>query len=399
VGRPRPARVTAPQHRIERFFAAGLVDSLGLALGWAVFNLEALDSGLSTVAFYNTAMVVGIVLSAPATARLSAQLTGRQLLRGAAYVEGALRALTFVALLHGASPLLIAAGIVVMHIAAWSGYAAMRAEIATVSRRQVALTMFVMGIAAAEAVGTALGALIPADGSHRVVTMTIVVVAYVGSLGPTVAVAAKGRVRPVPRRHGRRDLSLESPLLVGGLVTMFLGSGPTLLAIALAAEFHGRSVVAASAVAFTVGSLFAPALTRALDRRRIRPTISWPMLGFGMIAGWMLAPVSIAGLAVAQFLSGISITSFEGVMDAQVASRSTHVTADLARAASVRWIGSAFSVMVLPVLVPSVGIEKMAAVAGVLFLSRWAAALVVRRRRAGVGGMLGVLHGPVPLPD
>ena len=40
-----------------------------------------------------------------------------------------------------------------------------------------------------------------------------------------------------------------------------------------------------------------------------------------MVIGWVLAPAHVAGLLVAQFLSGLSLTAFEGVMDARVASR------------------------------------------------------------------------------
>ena len=36
---------------------------------------------------------------------------------------------------------------------------------------------------------------------------------------------------------------------------MLLGSGPTLLSVALATELHGRTAVAGAALAFSVGAL------------------------------------------------------------------------------------------------------------------------------------------------
>jgi hypothetical protein len=57
--------------------------------------------------------------------------------------------------------------------------------------------------------------------------------------------------------RGARPGPLAGLQVSGGLV-MLLGSGPTLLAVGLAAELHGTRWVAGSALAFALGSLLAP---------------------------------------------------------------------------------------------------------------------------------------------
>ncbi|HKQ01262.1 MAG TPA: hypothetical protein VJ735_13110, partial [Actinomycetes bacterium] len=89
--------------RLRRLIATALVDSFGLSLGWTVFSLQITRShGLAGLGLCNAAMLVGVALSAPAAARLSARLHGRELLRVTCVTEAALRIGTFALLLAGA---------------------------------------------------------------------------------------------------------------------------------------------------------------------------------------------------------------------------------------------------------------------------------------------------------
>ncbi len=109
-------------------------------------------------------MLVGIALSAPATAFLSARLDGRRLLRRTAVVEAALRVAMFLLLLGGAPIGLIAGVVLLTNVVAWTGYAGMRAEVAAVDSRASAMTRYAVCIAAIEAVGVATAALLPVGG-------------------------------------------------------------------------------------------------------------------------------------------------------------------------------------------------------------------------------------------
>ena len=90
---------------------------------------------------------------------------------------------------------------------------------------------------------------------------------------------------------------------------MLLGSGPTLLAVGLAAELHGTRWVAGSALAFAAGSLLAPLSVARLERRALPPAVAWPALGVGMVVGWAFAPWRPAALLAAQFLSGVCMSA------------------------------------------------------------------------------------------
>jgi len=162
-------------------------------------------------------------------------------------------------------------------------------------------------------------------------------------------------------------------LLVGAGV-MLLASGPTLLSVGLAAELHGRRAVALAAVAFTVGSMLAPALGGLLDRRRVPAGVAWPLLGAGMVAGWVFAPGSLAALAVAQLLSGASLTAFEGSMDAAAGPSAGR----LAWAGAARGLGGAAGTAALPGLlaVAPIGALGLAVTA---VLGAAAAATLLRR--------------------
>jgi hypothetical protein len=95
------------------------------------------------------------------------------------------------------------------------------------------------------------------------------------------------------------------------------------------------------------------------------------------VVGWVLAPAHVAGLLVAQFLSGLSLTAFEGVMDARVAGRAEPgtVTTALAWSAAARALGSALAVKAVPMVVAAAAVTSVAGLtAGVLVLAALAAA-------------------------
>jgi hypothetical protein len=138
---------------------------------------------------------------------------------------------------------------------------------------------------------------------------------------------------------------------------MMTASAPTLLAVALAAELHGRAAVGLSAAAFTVGSLLAPALAGLVERTRRNELAVWLLLATGMIAGWTMAAQSLGWLCVAQVSSGLCMTSLEGLLDTRASRERPHaVTAALARATAARAVGSSAGTVLLPILVASAGL-------------------------------------------
>lgn len=367
--------------RLRELMVAGLVDSFGLSLGWTLFTLLAVHfGGLADAALYNAAMLIGLVLSAPLTTWVANRWPGRLLVRGAAVLEALLRVGTMVGLLLGWAAPLVAVGVLVMYLVAWVGYAGMRAEVAAVDGRDRAMTGYALSIAAVEAGGAGIAALLPfgPSGLPSGPLLTAVVVAYAACLLPTFVSATRARVpsartvADVPRL-GRLPWRL---LGFGGLV-MVLGSGPTLLSVALATELHGRTAVAGAALAFSVGALASPVAVDLVTRLRLPATVAWPLWGAGMVVGWVLAPAHVAGLLVAQFLSGLSLTAFEGVMDARVAGRTEPgtVTTALAWSAAARALGSALAVKAVPMVVAAAAVTSVAGLtAGVLVLAALAAA-------------------------
>jgi hypothetical protein len=365
--------------RLRRLIATALVDSFGLSLGWTVFSLQVVRvHGLAGLGLCNAAMLVGVALSAPAAARLSGRLDGRALLRVTAATEAALRIGTFLLLLAGAPLPAVAAAVAASNVVAWTGYAGMRAEVAAADPRGVAMTWYMVAVAAIEAAGTATAALLPTgpDGLVSGGLLIAVVAAYGACLTPTWLVAGGAmvtRAAPLPRGGGLRGLLRGGRLLpagppngllaFGGMV-MLLGSGPTLLAVGLAAELHGTRWVAGSALAFAAGSLLAPLLVGRLERRVLPPAIAWPALGIGMVGGWAFAAWHPAALLAAQLLSGMCMSALEGDMDARVATRAASprgATAGLATAAALRAFGSAAAVAVAPRVVAEAGIGWLGA--------------------------------------
>jgi hypothetical protein len=373
--------------RLRGFLAAGLVDSFAFAFGWTVFVLLVVQSeGLRAAALYNGALLVGVALSAPVTERLSAVLDGRSLIRATAVLEGALRVGIFVALLQHAPIALIAVGVVLMSVAGWSGFAAMRAEAASSGGRAVALTWYAVGIGTIEAAGTACGALLLTGSSHVLAgtRLDVVIALYAASLAPTLLVARYAlRPRTTVRRSVLEPVRRLARPLTGGFGVMLVGSGLTLLAVPLAATLYGPMAVAGSAAAFAAGALLAPFSAGALARGRIHDAVLWPVLGAVMTAAWFAAPVFLAGLLVAQFLSGYGLTAFEGAMDARVAGAGEGgaITSNLAYASASRALGSSAAVTVTPLLVAASAIGRVGTAETVVLVGAAGVALLARHGR------------------
>lgn len=364
--------------RLRELLISGIVDSFGIAVGWTVVLLIATArGGLAEAALYNAAMLGGVVLSAPVTGRLSQRLDGRTLLRYAAGAEVLLRFAVLGGLVAGAPPAPIALAIVVMHIAAWAGFAGMRAEVNAVDTSTRSMTRYAVSIAGVEAAGTALAALLPSgpDGYPTGWLLDAVFVIYLGSLLPTVLTARRARVSAgqpshVRFRHSRRQpFRLPAPRLLGaGFAVMLLAAGPALLAIPVTEELHGDTWVAGAAVAFSLGCLLSTTAIGWIGRLRLPVVLRWSLWGLGMLAGWILAPTFAPMVLVAQFLAGLSQTAFEGDMDAKVAAGAEpdSVTRDLAYSASVRALGGAIAVRALPMLVAASAIGAIASAASLI---------------------------------
>jgi len=283
----------------------------------------------------------------------------------------------------------------------------MRAEVAAADPRGVAMTWYMVTVAAVEAAGTATAALLP-TGPGSLVSgglLIAVIACYGGALLPTWLVAAGARVpraRPAARTGPRPTLPVlgRAPVLASGGLVMLLGSGPTLLAVGLAAELHGTRWVAGSALAFAVGSLLAPVLVARLERLALPPPIAWPALGVGMAAGWTFAAWHPLALLAAQLLSGMCMSALEGDMDARVAAGNASprgVTAGLATAAALRAFGSATAVALAPRVIAEAGIGWLGAAlaTGLATLALGPAGAALDQVSGGSGRRRG--RGPRPL--
>jgi hypothetical protein len=261
----------------------------------------------------------------------------------------------------------LAACVVVMNVTAWTGYAAMRAEVAAAAPGPKALTLYGTGVAAVEALGAAGAALLPVSILHRPSAASVsIVIVYALALVPTVLVAGGSTIEPVRAVRRLGTEARPSPALVAGVLLMAVASAPTLLAVPLAAQLHGRSSVAAATIAFTVGSLTAPYLAGLVHRRTANGPLAWILCATGMVALWPLAPMSIAVLCAAQVLSGLFMTTLEGLLDATTAAQARgSVTGALARGTAGRAFGSAAGTAALPFGLVAVGVS---AVTGTLAL-------------------------------
>jgi hypothetical protein len=166
-------------------------------------------------------------------------------------------------------------------------------------------------------------------------------------------------------------------LIAGGGI-MLTAAGPVLLAVPVTEELHGSRWVAGAAVAFCLGTLLSTTAIGLIAKLKLPAVLRWTMWGLGMLVGWIFAPTYAPMVLAAQFLAGLSQTAFEGDMDARVAEEAprTAVTRDLAYSASVRALGGAVAVRLLPMLVAAPAIGTVASGAGlalgVTALTLWA---------------------------
>jgi hypothetical protein len=385
--------------RLREVLLSGAVDSFGNALGWTVVLLiGTARGGLGEASLYSAAMLGGVVLSAPVTGWLSRRLTGRWLLRGTATIEGLLRLVVLGGLVAGLPAPLVAIAIGLMNVAAWTGYAGMRAEVSAVDSSTRSMTRYAVGIAGVEAAGTAVAALLPktAAGYPTGFLLVAVFLAYVGSMIPTMATARRARIAPLPGAPGNRlpgpgipttavvrrahsGVRLPSGrLLVAGGGIMLVAAGPILLAVPVTEELHGSAWVAGAAIAFSLGTLLSTWAVDLVARLKLPAVLRWTMWGLGMLVGWIFAPAYAPMVLIAQFMAGLSQTAFEGDMDARVAEEAgdAAVTRDLAYSASVRALGGAISVRLLPMMVTASAIGTVASeaslVLGATALVLWA---------------------------
>jgi hypothetical protein len=165
---------------------------------------------------------------------------------------------------------------------------------------------------------------------------------------------------------------------------MLLASGPTLLAVPLTTELHGRTWVAGVAVAFSIGCLLSTLAVEFIGKLQLPAVLRWTLWGLGMLIGWIFASSHAYAVLFAQFFAGIAQTAFEGDMDARVAEEAPRelVTTALAYSASTRAMGGSVAVKVLPILVTAqaIGTAVSAAVVvlGVAALLIWAVTSIPR---------------------
>jgi hypothetical protein len=113
-----------------------------------------------------------------------------------------------------------------------------------------------------------------------------------------------------------------------------------------------------------------------------------------MLIGWLGAPLHVVSVLIAQFLAGVSQTAFEGDMDALVAAEAPAdgVTTALAYSASVRAMGGAVAVKMLPVMITAPAIDRAVSAAvlvlGLTALVMWSLTAMPR-----------LLGRPQPIPD
>ena len=362
---------------VRRIIVAGLVDSFGLSLGWTTFTLIAVARyDLATVGLFNAAMFTGMVVSAPATSWLAARVNGAVFLSVAGGVELVLRVASLCALLAGVSSSAVAALVLLMNVATWSGYAGMRAEIGALDPNSRSMTHYAVVITAVEAAGTSLAALLPLMHHGKVDTIVVasIVVLYGVALAPQFFVAAHSRVpsgrtafataiggdTPAGAPHPARSPRVRaSAVLLGGGAVMLLASGPATLSTALAAELQGQRGVVLSAVAVCLGSLAAAPIGGRLCARGLPAGVTWPLWGVAMLLGWVLASTGLLALLAAQALSSLAMTALQGDMDSVVASISPagRTTSMLAWSTSMRAGASAVAGRAIPVVVaaPQIG--------------------------------------------
>jgi hypothetical protein len=363
--------------RLGQLLAAGVIDSTGLAFGWTIILLVVADrGGLSAGALMSAAMLVGIALSAPVGATLSARLSARDLLRILAVAEGACRLGIFLFLWFRVDAHLMALLVIVMNALAWSAFAAMRAEVArSVSAQSEqengrSLTWYAVAIASSEALAAGAAALL-LDRTPSPAVLAVVTTGYVLSLLPQWWVGSHADPDRPRRSAGLPPLRPTIAPAGLGAVVFLLAGAPALLATVLAYELHGSTGVVVSALAFTACSLGATRLQSHLGRWS-PPALPLLALGALLVGGWSLSGQGLIGLAFAQGCAGLAQCTLEGELDSRIVSRvpAGAATAGLAFASSSRALGGALAVALLPVMLRHAALPTLTAgLAGILALA------------------------------
>jgi hypothetical protein len=389
--------------------SAGVTDSVGLAFGWTVFLLAVTErDGFAVASHLTAAALAGVALSGPVSARLTARLSPRDLLRGLAVAEGVCRVGVFGLFWLQAPVAVTALVVVLLNVLAWSAFAAMRTE---VSRAQGTgdgsgaggpagrlLTLYAVAILASEALAAG-GASLLLDSAPPTPVLVAVAAVYGLALAPQWVVGSFApAARPAATGHRTDWRAVAAPCAIGGVVFL-LASAPALLALVLAYEEYGTAGVVVSAVAFAGCSLGA---ARVQARVGLWPstTTAACALGAVLVGGWSLAGLGLVGLAVAQGCAGVAQCALEGDLDARVVARTGAAasTSALALASSSRAVGGALAVWLLPHLL---GLVSLAWLCGVVAAALAAAALcahALRGRTPSPPGSPDALPRPRPAP-
>jgi hypothetical protein len=360
------------RRRVRALLTAGLLDSFGLSLGWTAFILIAVGrGGLPAAGLYNAAMLAGVVCSAPVTAWFASRVDGRTLLGSAGSVELVLRVGTLAGLLLGWSPALLAAGVAAMNVAAWTGYAGMRAEVAAVDPGTRSLTHYAVAIAAVEAIGAGVAALLPITAAGRLgggITVGILLI-YGSSVAPQFLCARTSMVRSGRDQRDQQtspaataapaelpaapDAQPASALALASVPA--LGSAPAVPALASAPALGSAPAVPApasvSAPEFLVAGSERPtaAVRGYLGQHRRRRPVALPMpfgrqptalVGGALIMLIASGPVTL-GTALAQQLYGHAAVGFAAMAFSVGCLLASPAAAGLARLAvpsHFRWI-------------------------------------------------------------
>ena len=377
------------RRRLLTLLGAGLVDSFCLSLAWTVVVLEITrQHGLLAAGLCSTAMLVGVALSAPTATWMAQRLDGR-LLRTAGGIEAVLRLGVIGLLAAGArcGCLPSASPRRMWSPGPGTPACAPRSQpspAAPPASRGTAPSSLPSRHAASLPVRWSRSALVP---HRRRPPWPASPPCTSRRWCPRSSLPGAHRC-PEPRAG--RPAGRESPLTtrrpsratVLGAVLMMAASGPPLLAVALASELDGRKAVGLAAASFTLGSLFAPVLAGYIERTRRNHPTWWLMLATGMVLGWTLAAQAVVWLCVAQVLSGLCMTSLEGLLDTRATrERPQAVTAALAGATAARALGSAAGTAVLPVVVAGAGLSAATVTLSAVLAGLAVAASIRRGRR------------------
>jgi hypothetical protein len=266
-------------------------------------------------------------------------------------VEGLCRLSLLLSALHHTNAAYLFITVTVMNTVAWSAFALMRSEAASIHHTSAGrfLTLYAIAIAASEALAAAAAAF-TVSAKPTTVELTLIGTVYVASLLPQWLAALGAAPDPVRKSDVRLPRKTILYICATGGCTFLLASGPALLSTVLAYEFYGTTGVTVSAISFAVGTFGAARLQTLMSRSaRILPTSM--AAGTLFVGGWVVADQGLAGLALAQYCAGLAQCALEGDLDERVVRRaaSNQITG-LALGSASRALGGAAAVAVLSVM-------------------------------------------------